>query len=50
MTNTFSGIRLADVPAFILAQAIGATLATALFLWIAPTAVRRPAVEPLDPS
>jgi glycerol uptake facilitator-like aquaporin len=30
-TNTFSGIRPADVPAFLVAQVIGATLATLMF-------------------
>jgi glycerol uptake facilitator-like aquaporin len=35
-TNTFAGIRLADVPAFVVAQAIGATLATLLFRWLVP--------------
>jgi len=50
MTDTFSGIRPADVTGFILAQAAGASMATAVFLWLAPTAVRGPAPEPLDPS
>jgi glycerol uptake facilitator-like aquaporin len=36
MTNTFAGIRLQDVPAFWLAQAVGATAATALFRWLVP--------------
>ncbi|NDW02980.1 MIP/aquaporin family protein [Jiella pacifica] len=33
-TDTFSGIRPLDVPAFILAECIGAVLATALFGWL----------------
>jgi glycerol uptake facilitator-like aquaporin len=33
-TNTFSGIRPVDVPAFILAQLVGAVSATALFRWL----------------
>lgn len=33
-TNTFAGIRPADVPAFILAQIIGALLAAAVFGWL----------------
>ena len=33
-TNTFSGIALNDVPAFIVAQLIGAVLATILFGWL----------------
>ena len=32
----FSGIRPADVPAFILAQAVGAASATILFRWLVP--------------
>lgn len=35
-TNTFSGIRPADVPAFVLAQLLGAAAATALFRWLVP--------------
>jgi len=34
VTNTFSGIRPDDVPAFLAAQLAGAVLATALFRWI----------------
>ena len=36
MTDTFTGIRPADVPAFLVAQALGATGATALFRWLVP--------------
>jgi glycerol uptake facilitator-like aquaporin len=35
-TNTFAGIRPADVPAFVLAQIIGAASAAALFRWLVP--------------
>jgi glycerol uptake facilitator-like aquaporin len=35
-TDTFAGIRPADVPAFMIAQLIGAILATALFRWMVP--------------
>lgn len=42
-TNTFSGIRPADVPGFIVAELIGAAAATALFRWLIPTL---PAVAP----
>ena len=35
-SDTFTGIRPADVPAFIGAQIVGATLATALFRWLVP--------------
>jgi glycerol uptake facilitator-like aquaporin len=33
-TDTFSGIRPADVPAFLVAQLLGAAAATALFVWL----------------
>ncbi len=36
MTNTFAGIRLADVPGFWVGQAVGAIGATALFRWLVP--------------
>jgi glycerol uptake facilitator-like aquaporin len=36
LTNTFSGIRPADAPAFIVAQLLGAMAATALFRWLVP--------------
>jgi glycerol uptake facilitator-like aquaporin len=36
-TNTFSGIRSADVPGFVVAQLLGAAAATALFGWLVPT-------------
>jgi len=35
-TNTFSGIRPADAPAFIVAQLAGAAAATLLFRWLLP--------------
>jgi glycerol uptake facilitator-like aquaporin len=35
-SDTFAGIRLAHVPAFIGAQALGAGMATALFRWLVP--------------
>lgn len=35
-TDTFAGIRPADVPAFVAAQLGGAALATALFRWLVP--------------
>jgi glycerol uptake facilitator-like aquaporin len=37
-TNTFAGIRPGDVPAFLLAQVIGAAAATAVFSWLVPPA------------
>lgn len=36
LSDTFAGIRPADVPAFILAQFVGALTATALFRWLLP--------------
>ena len=33
-TNTFAGIRLQDAPGFIVAQFVGALVATALFVWL----------------
>jgi glycerol uptake facilitator-like aquaporin len=36
-TNTFAGIRLADVPLFVVGQAIGAVSATAWFRWLVPS-------------
>jgi glycerol uptake facilitator-like aquaporin len=36
LTNTFAGIRPADVGGFIAAQLVGATLATVLFRWLVP--------------
>jgi glycerol uptake facilitator-like aquaporin len=35
-TDTFAGIRPADVPGFIVAQLLGAGAATALFRWLVP--------------
>ncbi|HLY36868.1 MAG TPA: MIP/aquaporin family protein [Candidatus Binatia bacterium] len=43
LTNTFAGIRPADVSGFIVAQLVGAGAATALFRWLVPTL---PAVAP----
>lgn len=36
-TNTFAGIQPADVPLFVLAQLLGAAVATALFRWLIPS-------------
>ncbi len=36
-SNTFAGIRPANVPGFILAQLLGAAAATALFRWLVPS-------------
>ncbi len=38
LTNTFSGIRPADAPGFIVAQVVGALAATALFKFLVPKA------------
>ena len=40
-TNTFSGIRLTDVPGFVTGQTCGAVAATMLFRWLVPA---RPAL------
>ena len=36
-TDTFAGIRPVDVPGFVVAQLLGAGVATALFRWLMPT-------------
>ncbi len=36
LTDTFAGIRPADVPGFLAGQAVGAAAATALFRWLVP--------------
>jgi glycerol uptake facilitator-like aquaporin len=36
-SDTFAGIRPADAPGFIMAQLVGAALATALFRWLVPS-------------
>jgi glycerol uptake facilitator-like aquaporin len=36
-SNTFAGIRPADVPGFVVAQLVGAAMATATFRWLVPT-------------
>ena len=36
MTNTFAGIRVDDVPGFLIGQIAGAALATLLFRWLTP--------------
>ncbi len=36
-TDTFAGIRPVDVPGFVIAQAIGAAAATAVFRWLVPS-------------
>lgn len=55
-SNTFAGIRFADVPGFVGAQLAGAAAATALFRWLAPALpsvaedllVPHPAHQPTD--
>jgi glycerol uptake facilitator-like aquaporin len=42
LTNTFAGIRPADVPGFIAAQFVGALLATALVTWLVPVRTSEP--------
>lgn len=36
LSDTFAGIRPADAPGFVLAQLVGAALATAVFAWLLP--------------
>jgi glycerol uptake facilitator-like aquaporin len=50
-SNTFAGIRPADVPGFLVGQASGALAATVLFRWLLPSASRvAPAVVLPHPS
>ena len=39
LTDTFAGIRPVDVPGFVLAQVLGAGVATIAFRWLVPVAV-----------
>ena len=53
LSNTFAGIRPADVPYFLGAQFIGATAAVLLFRWLAPPIAARaayavPAIAPAE--
>jgi glycerol uptake facilitator-like aquaporin len=48
LTNTFAGIRPADVPAFVAAQFVGAAVATVLFRWLF-TALARSAADVVVP-
>jgi glycerol uptake facilitator-like aquaporin len=41
-SNTFAGIRPADAPAFIVAQALGAAAASVLFRWLVPSLAAAP--------
>lgn len=41
MSDTFAGIRLADVPAFVVAQLLGAIAATRLFRWLVPVTTEK---------
>jgi len=36
MSDSFAGIRLVDVPGFIVAQFLGAIAATLIFRWLVP--------------
>jgi glycerol uptake facilitator-like aquaporin len=47
LTNTFAGIRLADVPAFLVAQMAGAFLATAPFRWLLPNEISSVPTAPI---
>ena len=48
LTNTFTGIRPADAPAFLAAQALGAVAATLLFRWLVPEDVGRSSSDEHD--
>lgn len=50
LTDSFSGIRMLDVPAFVVAQIAGALAATVLFAWLVPSLPFRASevVEPHD--
>jgi glycerol uptake facilitator-like aquaporin len=48
MSDTFAGIRPADVPGFIAAQLAGAAAATALFRWLIPGPQKDSVVVPRD--
>jgi glycerol uptake facilitator-like aquaporin len=51
LTDTFAGIRPADVPGFIASQAVGAAMATALFAWLVPARVAHaPMEQPEEPA
>ncbi len=36
-SDTFAGVRPVDVPAFVVAQLLGAAVATVLFRWLIPS-------------
>lgn len=44
-TDTFAGIRPADVPGFVVAQIVGAAAATALFRWLTPPQPEKASTE-----
>jgi glycerol uptake facilitator-like aquaporin len=48
-TDSFSGIRPADIPAFMIAELLGAAAATALFAWFAADSVARRALGTPEP-
>jgi glycerol uptake facilitator-like aquaporin len=48
LTDTFAGIRPADVPGFVVAQAVGAAMATGLFAWLVPAQVAHAPMEQLE--
>jgi len=49
-TNTFTGIRPADVPGFLVAQLAGACAATLLFQWLTPSLRAAAAAVPVEHS
>jgi glycerol uptake facilitator-like aquaporin len=49
-TDTFAGIRPSDAPAFIVAQLVGALVATGTFRWLVPALPSRRVMRPRLPS
>lgn len=49
-TNSWAGIRPVDVPGFVLAQAVGAATATALFRWLLPRGADEAAAQAPMPA
>lgn len=50
LTDTFAGIRPADVPAFIVAQLLGASAAAVLGRWLFAVSLHAPAVMEMEPA
>jgi glycerol uptake facilitator-like aquaporin len=46
MTDTFAGIRIVDVPGFLISQAVGVGLAIIIFGWLVPAGAADPGKQP----